>query len=54
MKGKLLTFSIAAYNAERFLDKCVRSMVSCENRSDIEILVIDDGSSDGTAQIAGE
>ena len=53
MNNKILTFSIAAYNVERFIDKCIDSMLSSGCKEDIEILVVDDGSSDKTAEIAG-
>lgn len=52
MTDKVLTFSIAAYNIEKYIDKCVGSMLSIGNGDDIEILVVDDGSSDKTAEKA--
>ncbi len=41
---------IPAYNAECFLDKCLESLVN-QSLKEIEIIVIDDGSSDGTKDI---
>lgn len=45
---KLLTISIAAYNVENFLEKTLKTL--CDDRyiADLEILIIDDGSKDGT------
>ncbi len=49
---KILTVSIAAYNVEKYLEQTLSSL--CDERvlEDIEVLVIDDGSKDGTASIA--
>lgn len=52
MFSKLITFSIAAYNIEKTLDKCIRSMLNVQFRDEIEILIVDDGSVDNTAMIA--
>lgn len=49
---KILTISIAAYNVEKYLEKTVSSMICEEILDDIEILIIDDGSKDGTEEIA--
>jgi len=47
----LVTIAIPAFNSEEWLEECVRSALaqSHENR---EVLVIDDGSTDGTAEVA--
>lgn len=50
---KLLTISIAAYNAENYIKKALDSLC-CKNLSKLEIFVIDDGGSDGTLAIAKE
>ena len=42
---------IPAYNAEAFLARAIRS-VEAQNFRDFEIVVIDDGSTDGTADVA--
>lgn len=44
---------IAIYNAEKWLRRCIRSAVA-QNLKDIEILLIDDGSTDGSAAICDE
>jgi len=41
---------ITAYNAERFIGACVRAALT-QNYANFEVLVVDDGSTDGTAQI---
>jgi glycosyltransferase involved in cell wall biosynthesis len=48
-----LKFSIIipAYNVEEFLPDCLKS-VQAQSFRDYEVLVVDDGSTDGTAQIA--
>ena len=47
----ILTIVIPAYNAEKFLDKCLQSLLKTEYAYLTEILVINDGSKDETAQI---
>lgn len=51
MQNKILTVSIAAYQVEQCLEKTVTSMLLPEVMDDIEILIINDGSTDGTAEI---
>lgn len=41
---------IPVYNAEKFLEKCIGSVVN-QSLSDIEIICIDDGSTDGSLEI---
>lgn len=49
---KLLTVSIAAYNAEKYLKNCLDSILGSKHLDQIEILIQDDGSKDGTKNIA--
>lgn len=49
---KLLTIVIPAYNMEKYLDRCLSSLiVSDEKMQYIEVLVINDGSKDRTSEI---
>lgn len=44
---------IPAYNAEKYIKKCINSVL-CQEYNDIEIIVINDGSSDKTGEICKE
>lgn len=50
--NKLLTFSIAAFNVEDYLPKLFDTLLDIRYADKIEVLVINDGSGDGTARIA--
>ena len=47
---KLITFAIPCYNSESYMENCIRSLLSAGD--DTEILIINDGSKDGTGAIA--
>lgn len=47
---KLLTFAIPCYNSEDYMEKCIESILP--GGEEIEILIVDDGSKDRTAEIA--
>lgn len=49
---KILTISIAAYNSEKYLAKCLDSITKCKAIDKLEIFVINDGSTDSTQMIA--
>lgn len=49
---KQLTIIVPAYNAEAYLRKCLGSMAGLDER--LEIIVVDDGSTDATPAIARE
>jgi glycosyltransferase involved in cell wall biosynthesis len=51
MKAPLVSVIIPVYNGERFLGDALRSVMAQDYRP-IEVLVIDDGSIDGSAEIA--
>ena len=51
---KILTISVAAYNAEKYLKKCLNSFVAAKYLKYIEVLIINDGSKDRTLEIAGK
>ena len=49
---KILTISIAAYNIECYLQPLLDDLITSEYLADLEILVIDDGATDNTLEIA--
>ena len=52
--NKLLTITIPAYNVEQFLTQAVESVAKSQHSKEIEVLIINDGSKDGTAKVARE
>lgn len=44
------SFIVPAYNVSKYIKKCVDSILSC-NMKDIEVIVVDDGSTDDTLEI---
>lgn len=53
-KNPVLTIAIPSYNVENYLAKTLNSIIRAKAIGDIEVLVIDDGSTDRTAEIARE
>ena len=52
---KVITFGIPSYNAAKDMDHCITSILEGSNyATDIEIIVVDDGSKDETAAKADE
>lgn len=49
---KLLTVSIAAYNVENYLEEALNSFLIKELEDKLEVLIVNDGSTDGTSNIA--
>lgn len=49
---KLLTFAIPCYNSQDYMEHCIESLLP--GGEDVEILVVDDGSKDRTAEIADD
>ena len=47
---KLLSFAVPCYNSEAYMEKCIDSLLV--GGEDVEIIIVNDGSSDGTAEIA--
>lgn len=54
MGQKILTISVAAYNMQQYLPRCLNSVLHTELLEDIEVLVVNDGSTDKTLEIAEE
>lgn len=48
---KILTITVPSYNVEKFLENTLNSFVDERVLNDIEVLIVDDGSKDNTAQI---
>ena len=51
MSDSLVTVIVAAYNCERFLSQALESVFS-QDYDPFEVVFVDDGSTDGTAEIA--
>lgn len=49
---KLVSICIPSYNVECFLDRCLLSLVSCERANLLDVIIVNDGSKDGTLDIA--
>lgn len=47
---KILSIAIPCYNSQEYMDHAVESALA--GGDDVEILIVDDGSSDNTAKIA--
>lgn len=52
--NKIITFIILAYNVEQYLHKCLDSFLCESVLEQIEVIVVDDGSKDRTAEIADD
>lgn len=51
--GDLVSVVVAAYNIEKYIGKCLESLTG-QTYKNLEILVVDDGSDDGTGAICDE
>ena len=47
---KYITFAVPCYNSESYMEHCIESLLV--GGRDVEIIVVDDGSTDNTAKIA--
>lgn len=54
IEEKVLTISVAAYNAEAWLARCLKSLVETDVAADLDVIVVNDGSTDGTLIVAKE
>lgn len=52
MTQKLLTVTVPCYNSQDYMEKCIESLLVGGER--VEIIIIDDGSTDNTGKIADE
>ena len=50
MKNKLLTLAVPTYNMEKYLARCLDSVL-CDNKDYLEVLVVNDGSKDRSSEI---
>lgn len=53
MGSPLVSVVIPVYNAEKYLQRCIDSVVS-QSLRDIEILLVDDGSTDSSTEIMAQ
>lgn len=44
MDTKLITYVIPCYNSAEYMDACIESILACNRPDDIEIIIVDDGS----------
>lgn len=51
---KVLSIVIPSYNAEKFLDNILGNLLICQSLDQLDILIIDDGSTDKTALVANK
>ncbi len=49
---KLITFTVPCYNSEGYMSHCIDTLLS--GGTDVEIIIVDDGSKDKTGEIADE
>ena len=47
---KLLSIAVPCYNSEDYMERCIKTLI--KGGDEVEILLINDGSTDGTAEIA--
>lgn len=50
MNHQMISVIVACYNVEKYLDRCVKSLVN-QSYSNLEIILVDDGSTDKTGRI---
>ncbi len=48
---KLITFAVPCYNSRAYMRKCIESLIN-GGGEEIEIIIVDDGSTDDTGAIA--
>ena len=50
---KTVSVIVPVYNAEAYLERCINSL-ACQSHADLEIILVDDGSKDGSLRICQE
>lgn len=50
--GKILSVAVPSYNVEKYLDKCLTSFADVRMNETLEVLIVNDGSTDNTEAIA--
>lgn len=45
-----ITFTVPCYNSEDYMERCIDTLLTAEEQ--VEIIIVDDGSTDGTGEIA--
>lgn len=53
MSNPLITVIIPIYNVERYLKRCIESVI-CQDYENLEIILVDDGATDASGQIADD
>ena len=53
MNGVLISVIVPVYNVERYVEKCIQS-ICCQSFSNLEIILVDDGSTDRSGVICDE
>lgn len=51
-ESKILTIIVPTYNMELYLDKCLASLIPQNEERDVEVIVVNDGSTDSSLSIA--
>lgn len=52
MDAKIISIAIPTYNMEQYLSRCLESLIGISNLDSAEIIVVNDGSSDASSEIA--
>ncbi len=50
MKNELISVVVPVYNVEKYLDKCIKSIVD-QTYANLEVILVDDGSTDSSGRI---